>query len=1656
MASHLRPPKPWQLGEEETVSSFEAWKGNVVFNLSLVDIFTPYLSDDCKWLVKSASNTSRGFTDDDGATADPPVGLTAAKKATNLEIMLGQIANYCTVISRASIVKKSTSLEDVWQKIRLHYGIQRTGGHFLDLDNISHKPGDRVEPLYQTLMGFIEDNLLAKGGGITHHDQAIKTDEELTPTMENMIVLMWLRLIHPGLPRLVKQKYGTTLRTKTLASIKDEISLAMDSLLDELHYSDEVKVMRTNTKPQIKEYKHYSSQSGPARSHKQIPNQIPKTKSCPLCTEAKRPKNHYLSSCPYLPDSDRRFLSKVRQMTEISSSLWDTCENHNYELSDNEENETPLNTNMISVNKVNSKRSPSFKAFYKDHSVNLTLDTGAESSMIRASVARMMGLNIQNSSQVALQADGRTPLPIIGEVHTNLQRNGHNLHLEALVVEDLDAEILAGTPFMISNDISLRPSKCQITISNVEVLTYKPFEPSLAQSAIRRTFVEVLRAPKTDTIWPGEFMELDISHILSNDSIIAIEPRSDSRSSVSSPSDWPPPSILESVAGKVRILNQSNEPQHIKRNEHVCSARPVSTLPYKEPIAISSTSEYPTKPIIPSGPYSNTVKIDPNEQLTPTQRAAFKDILDKYDDVFKPDLPGYNGACGPFKAVVNMGPVKPPQRKGRVPQYNRDNLVELQDIFDKLEGSVFFKPEDIGVNVEYLNPTFLVNKPLPSGGKRLVTAFADVGRYCKPQPSLMPDVDSILRTIGGWKYIIQTDLTKAFFQIPLDKESMKYCGVATPFKGIRVYGRCAMGLPGSETALEELMCRILGDCIQKGTVAKLADDLFCGGNTPEDLLHNWAEVIENLHKCNMRLAPHKTVICPKSTTILGWIWSMGSIQASPHKISTLTAAQPPESVRGMRSFIGAYKVLGRVLKDCATWITPLDEAISGMQSNEKVKWDDNLKKKFREAQNALMNNKSIVLPIPTDQLWIVTDGSVKNHGVGATLYVTRNNKPRLAGFFSSKLRKHQVNWLPCEVEALGIAAAVKHFSPYIIQSKHKTCVLTDSKPCVQAIEKLYRGEFSASPRITSFLTIVSRYQVSLQHLTGKANIPSDFASRNAPDCLDPMCQICSFINKMEQCTVMKTSVQDIINNISRVPFSSRSGWLSTQSECNDLRRVHAHLKQGTRPSKKLTNIKDVKRYLGVASIAGDGMLVVKKNEPLFPSRELIIIPRSVLHGFLTALHIKLDHPTKHQLKLVTARQFYALDIDKAISTVTDSCHTCVSLKSMPEPLTSMSTCEPPPVPGILFSVDVMKQNRQLIFVLRESVTSFTTSCIIDNERQESLSQALICLSANMIPLDRPKAVVRVDGASGLRALKHSALLPAHNIIIEVGEVKNKNKNPVGEKAVQELEIELLKQNPSGGAISNTTLAIATARLNERIRFGGLSAREKWCKRDQFTNVQIPIDDQQLIITQHEQRLANHPYSLKAKNPKGFQASPQSLCVGDLVYLKSDKSKVRARDRYIIVQIQDSEWCFVKKFSGIQLRAQSYKVRLQDCFSIQPTASLYSNSNSPLLQDVSEDEEVSPSIPNEQPANNLPMAPLELTAPYGVTPGGHIDFTSPESHLSDSVISENRQVDSGCTRNPEPLERSPIAADTEHNQVGQRRSGRLRREPERYDDFLMRW
>ena len=284
--------------------------------------------------------------------------------------------------------------------------------------------------------------------------------------------------------------------------------------------------------------------------------------------------------------------------------------------------------------------------------------------MIRHSIVTRLGCQVTPSSQSAHQADGSSPLKVVGETRLSFTRDNREFSFEGLVVENLDVDILAGTPFMEANDISVRPAKRQVILGDGTTYVYGSPFPSVVGTAARRAIV--LRAPPTSTtIWPGEFVELSLPDSVPPDCDYALEPRCDAPSvrRLTSSQLWPPPSIVSSIAGKMRIPNLSSEPHScFRRNEHFCQVCPVFT----PDIVASATTPVPCEPrpqptTPPVNPRHNSnVRLDPGNSLTQDIRTKFQELHDEYDEVFNTQINGYNGAAGPFEAQVNMGPVEPP------------------------------------------------------------------------------------------------------------------------------------------------------------------------------------------------------------------------------------------------------------------------------------------------------------------------------------------------------------------------------------------------------------------------------------------------------------------------------------------------------------------------------------------------------------------------------------------------------------------------------------------------------------------------------------------------------------------------------------------------------------------------------------------------------------------------------------------------------------------------------------------------------------------------------------------------------------------------------------------------------------------------------------
>ena len=189
--------------------------------------------------------------------------------------------------------------------------------------------------------------------------------------------------MHPDLPKLVKQRYGTELHYRTLASIKPEIWQALQSLLDEIRATEDAKVMRTAA----------SSYGRPAQVAKPTTRFRTRPKSCPLYKQAVR--GDYLSECTYLPKTDQKFIAKARQIVGI----FDCDESHlEEEPQDYQPTTTGKQLTPQCIENACTLVSPYLDTFNCHNPVRITIDSGATGNMIRLSTVQKLKVEICKSA----------------------------------------------------------------------------------------------------------------------------------------------------------------------------------------------------------------------------------------------------------------------------------------------------------------------------------------------------------------------------------------------------------------------------------------------------------------------------------------------------------------------------------------------------------------------------------------------------------------------------------------------------------------------------------------------------------------------------------------------------------------------------------------------------------------------------------------------------------------------------------------------------------------------------------------------------------------------------------------------------------------------------------------------------------------------------------------------------------------------------------------------------------------------------------------------------------------------------------------------------------------------------------------------------------
>ena len=1179
----------------------------------------------------------------------------------------------------------------------------------------------------------------------------------------------------------------------------------------------------------------------------------------------------------------------------------------------------------------------------------LSLDSGCEGDCITISECKRLNIPVipldASDNQVPTQADGQSPLQILGKAKFESTRDKVTFMFDGYVTANLQSPILCGGPFLERNQIVQELHKRRIVIAGKYYIEEtSPFcpnpNPTVEVSNISWS-TPALALSKVEFALPGEKLQLQLDPACLPDTEYIVAPTNEELLN-----KWHP-QVIRSENGKFSISNTSTEVEHLAKHTPVFNIQPVTRMNNFIP---NPPSNFKTQTKLPNLTPADLSKIQIDASVPKHIQEKLNAIHKRHEKIFDGNLrEGYNGFAGDFMVDFNfLNDVPPPISYGCVPSYNKPSDDDiLQAMIDKLEeNNIVAKANQLNIIPKFASPCMLVKKnsvrnlatgeydKLPTSEKikynRFVLCMNKLNDHVQKIPAKYNKLEDTIRMVGSFEYVITSDLTDSFWQRHITESKLPYFAFHSPFRGTFIFLRSTQGFLNQSEGLEEMLSCVLQDGISQGWCRVHADNLYVMGHTVEETVENWQKVLDSLMQCNLKLSPKKTSCFPAKLDLLGWTKEGKFLVPDVHRQNCLEEADLPSTVKELRSYLGSYRTFYRCKEGISLILGDMEELVAGKPSTQKVSWTENLIKTFENSKKEVKKLDRIYLPKPNDQLVLTSDYSKK--GIAATLWAVVDGKFFVVARMSTKLDKAQENLLPCEGEATAqyVAGKCPYINTYILASNLKTISLLDNKPTVQASNLLKQGKFSSSKLINQVLTAISELNMDFQHISGKMgqNFVDDFGSRHPTTCSDPdKCNICNFVKDCAELTVGPISfsvsqtsvvgqitlaqvnssmVNDIIRGIKTIPFGNRQAMRYLQDQDPVLQRVRELLVagEGPKPKEKLP----VKRYLqktfGV-TLAKDGCLVVNKRGKQFVTRQLIVIPENLSSGLLYGLHWNLNHPSAYQLIKAVDTKFFLLDRDKKIRVIVDSCALCQSVKNIPEEIHTFQPNQIPDHPGKAFTVDVLRTCSKKIMVTVDNFSGFVITDFINTEKHKDL---LDCLIKTITPFKSSSlAPIRVDQAPGFQALfKRKAEAAEAGIELDLGDVKNKNATAIVDKKMQELEMEIKKCSPAHNVLDVKILAKATTAVNEKIRNQGLSAKEILFSRYQLSSDNLYLEDNNIVDTVMENRKLNNEYSSKSKAAVQRKASSANAKEGQLVFLKHDGEKLRRRDLYLVLSTDRSQ------------------------------------------------------------------------------------------------------------------------------------------------------
>jgi len=457
------------------------------------------------------------------------------------------------------------------------------------------------------------------------------------------------------------------------------------------------------------------------------------------------------------------------------------------------------------------------------------------------------------------------------------------------------------------------------------------------------------------------------------------------------------------------------------------------------------------------------------EHLEPDRRKQLQKLLSSFSDIFQ-DRPGKTKLCShsielqPGTKPIRLAPYRVNTQKAELIQKELDLMIDMGVIEES--------------NSPWAAPVVLV--PKPDGSVRFCTDFRRLNSVTIPDAYPMPRIDDLIDKVGRAKYLTKIDLSRGYWQVPMDENSIPVSAFVTPH-GQFQWRFMPFGLRNAPATFQRLVRRVLSG-LERFTGA-YPDDIIIFSSSWSEHVNHIKLVFDRIRSAGLTLKRAKCVFATAEVEFLGHKVGLGKVEPRRQTVKALLEFPRPSNPKQLRSYLGLAGYYRRFIPHFAELAACLTDLL---RKGSKFTWTTQTESAFLDLKSRLAS-RPILRPPDFDQPFkLAVDAS--NVAIGANLFQVVDNIEHPVCYYSKRLNIHQQRYSTVEKEALGLVLAVRVFSPYF--GAQPVTVYTDHSP-LQFIQRMS----NYNQKLLRWALELQQYNLNIVHRPGKLNIIPDLLSR---------------------------------------------------------------------------------------------------------------------------------------------------------------------------------------------------------------------------------------------------------------------------------------------------------------------------------------------------------------------------------------------------------------------------------------------------------------------------------------------------------------------------------------------------------------------------------